>query len=313
MTPKMRARRRQAYKLRRLLRIWAVAVVVVLLGAACASGADTGVEASDTATAPVSDTLGESEVEHPLDVGCHSHDRGVTFHDLDGVVCEPSPQEAEDAKYDDMTVIDANDLLPAERGDPPPPLPHQGGEFFAPLPEITPGVQAWSDWCYFDARDEGVWVHAGTCIQRLSSAAWALNEWGADEACVLDQYTQYMYSYGGAVQGGAETGALEAGQRHGWHRCATFLDPDPDDGETQQQRCESLIERARAADPPLAHIDRYDGYDCADMVARVWPDSEDPARDQPCYATSALGWMWLEMAYGTDAEENEAKGTVFFC
>ena len=34
---------------------------------------------------------------------------------------------------------------------------------------------------------------------------------------------------------------------------------------------------------------------------------------QPCYATAALAWIWLEMAYGVNAEQNEAKGTVFFC
>ena len=96
-------------------------------------------------------------------------------------------------------------------------------------------------------------------------------------------------------------------------RCATFLDPDPDDGETQQQRCESLLERAGAADPPLAHIDLFDEYDCAAMVERVWPDPPDPARDKACFATADLGWMWLEKADGGDSEQHEAKGTVFFC
>ena len=157
---------------------------------------------------------------------------------------------------------------------------------------------AWSDWCFFDAPRTR-YTDAYQCSSSLSSFSWALTHLGADEACVLDQYTKLIEALGeirGSDVDGSKTAAAE--DAYGWHNCATIIDPDPTDGRSLAAKCETL--------PVVkAGIDLLYGG-CAE-----WADKKMAIRDLTpnCSASTVLLFAWMNSHHGDDS----MRGARFDC
>jgi len=78
-------------------------------------------------------------------------------------------------------------------------------------PRWTRDVARWTSWCFDQPR--------GNCTWLLHEMKWALDYLGAHPWCVLDQYQDRADAYGAGARG---TGVKN---RHGWHNCATVIDP----------------------------------------------------------------------------------------
>ncbi len=166
-----------------------------------------------------------------------------------------------------------------------------GEKIEAPLPPATPGVIAWSDWCFFDAPSTG--LGARQCSASMSSFAFALSHLGADEACVLDQYTKLINALAD-IDGGDITAQTYAAQdAYGWHRCASVIDPDPTDGRTLTEKCEALP--AAKAD-----IDLLFGS-CAEWAGQRM---EMLAATPNCSASTSLLFAWMNTHHGDEATMN---------
>ena len=166
-----------------------------------------------------------------------------------------------------------------------------GEKIEAVLPPATPGVIAWSDWCFFDAPSAG--LGARQCSASMSSFAFALSHLGADEACVLDQYTKLINALAD-IDGGditAQTNAAE--DAHGWHNCATIIDPHPGDGRTLTEKCEALPE-------VRSLIDQIYG-DCAEWAEQRM---EMLAATPNCSSSTVLGIWWMNTHHGDESTMN---------
>ena len=210
---------------------------------------------------------------------------------------------------------DAPVAQPAEPGDPVVEgsiIPHRRGEMpahglpgedmstgeriEAVLPPATPGVIAWSDWCFFDAPRTG--LGAWQCSMSLSSFAFALSHLGADEACVLDQYTKLITALADIEGGDVTAQANAAEDAYGWHNCATIINPDPTDGRSLTEKCEAL---------PAVRESRSALYgSCAE-----WADEYLAIRDSTpnCSANTGLARAWIRTHHG----EETLTGAVFDC
>ena len=211
---------------------------------------------------------------------------------------------------------DAPVARPAEPGDPVVEgsiIPHRRGEMpahglpgedmstgeriEAVLPPATPGVIAWSDWCFFDAPRTG--LGAWQCSMSLSSFAFALSHLGADEACVLDQYTKLIAALADIDDRGDITAQADAAEdAYGWHNCATIINPDPGDGRSLAAKCEAL--------PEVSEYVAGFYNSCAE-----WADEYLAIRRYTpnCSANTGLAIMWIETHYG----EETLTGAVFDC
>ena len=205
---------------------------------------------------------------------------------------------------------------PAEPGDPVIEgsiIPHRRGEMpahglagvdtssgeriEAPLPPETPAVVAWSDWCFFDGPDT-ILTGASQCSASMSSFAFALSHLGADEACVLDQYTKLINALAD-VEGGDITAQTYAAQdAYGWHRCASVIDPDPTDGRTLTEKCEAL---------PAVSESRSALYGSCAEWAEV--EMSISASTPICSASTSLLGAWMKTHHG----DKSTKGSRFDC
>ena len=252
--PRTRTRPHQTRTPRRLARtVAAAAAMLGLLATTCSSDAGTG-GADSPPAAPAAET---------------------TATDLTG-----------------SEVIAQGSIVPASRGEMP---AHglagvdtsSGERVEAVLPPETPGVVAWSDWCFFDGPDT-ILTGASQCSASMSSFAFALSHLGADEACVLDQHTKLINALAD-IEGGditAQTNAAE--DAYGWHRCASVIDPDPTDGRTLTEKCEALPDTK-------ADIDLLYGS-CAE-----WAESRPPTSTPICSASRSLLFAWMDTHHGDEA------------
>ena len=166
------------------------------------------------------------------------------------------------------------------------------------LPPATPGVVAWSDWCFFDGP-RTAYTGAYQCSASMSSFAWALTHLGADEVCVLDQYAKLIEGLGeirGNDADGSKSNAVE--DAYGWHNCATVVDPDPGDGRSLAEKCEALpgVRDSWAA--------LYGG--CAEWAELSL--SYSPGTPN-CSASTALLIAWLKAHHG----DASTRGARFDC
>ena len=203
---------------------------------------------------------------------------------------------------------------PAEPGDPVVEgsiIPHRRGEMpahglagvdtssgekiEAVLPPATPGVIAWSDWCFFDAPSTG--LGARQCSMSLSSFAFALSHLGADEACVLDQYTKLINALADIDGGDITAQANAAEDAYGWHNCASVIDPDPTDGRSLAEKCEAL---------PAVRESRSALYgSCAEWAEVQMSIS---ASTPICSASTALLFAWMKTHYGDKSTQDWLSG-----
>ena len=69
----------------------------------------------------------------------------------------------------------------------------------------------WTSWCFNQPR--------GNCTWLLHQMKWALDFLGAHPWCVLNEYQDRANAYGAGSRG------TRVMNRHGWHNCATVIDP----------------------------------------------------------------------------------------
>ena len=78
-------------------------------------------------------------------------------------------------------------------------------------PRWTRDVARWTSWCFDQPR--------GNCPWLLHEMKWALDFLGAHPWCVLNEYQDRADAYGAGARG------TSVKNRHGWHHCATVIDP----------------------------------------------------------------------------------------
>ncbi len=79
------------------------------------------------------------------------------------------------------------------------------------LPRWTSDVIRWTSWCFEQPR--------GNCTWLLYEMKWALDYLGAHPWCVLNEYQDRADAYGSGERG------KPVQNRHGWHNCASVIDP----------------------------------------------------------------------------------------
>ena len=199
--------------------------------------------------------------------------------------------------------VDSGSITPARRGEMPPNAISatdlsSGERVEGHLPPATPGVVAWSDWCFFDAP-RTPYTGAYQCSASMSSFSWALTHLEADEACVLDQYTKLIEALAeirGSDPDGSKTNAAE--DAYGWHNCATIINPDPADGRSLADKCEAL---------PEVRESRSALYgSCAE-----WAEAKMATRHHTpnCSANTMLAKAWIRTHHGDEA----LRGSRFDC
>jgi len=169
-------------------------------------------------------------------------------------------------------------------------------------PRWTRDVARWTSWCFDQPR--------GNCTWLLHEMKWALDFLGAHPWCVLNEYQDRAEAYGAGARG---TGVKN---RHGWHNCATVIDPLADgtppgrtndaglrlsDGTTLAEQCRIVLPagvqlearvRRRSEQP-----ERF-GSDC-DAWAE-WVQSRPSAEDwRDCDRSARLAEEWMEHHYAT--------------
>lgn len=169
-------------------------------------------------------------------------------------------------------------------------------------PRWTRDVARWTSWCFDQPR--------GNCTWLLHEMKWALDYLGAHPWCVLDEYQDRADAYGAGARG---TGVKN---RHGWHNCATVVDPPAGGtppgranhagpllsaGTTLAEQCRTVLPagvqlearvRRRSEQP-----ERF-GSDC-DAWAE-WVQSRPGAEDwRDCDRSARLAEEWMEHHYAT--------------
>ena len=223
----------------------------------------------------------------------------------------PAPSDAAPTEAGDDVSVDATgsetvssgSISPARRGEMPARAiggtdTSSGERVEGHLPPATPGVIAWSDWCFFDGPRTG-YTSAYQCSTSMSSFAWALTHLGADEACVLDQYTKLIEALGeirGSDVDGSKSNAVE--DAYGWHNCATVIDPDPGDGRSLAEKCEALPEVRDSRSALYGSCAEW-----AELLLSYSPGTPN------CSASTALLVAWLKTHYG----DASTRGARFDC
>ncbi len=169
------------------------------------------------------------------------------------------------------------------------------------IPRWTIDVVRWTSWCYNQP--------SGNCRWLLFEMKWALDYLGAHPWCVLNEYQDRVNAYT-ALQGGA--GPPDIPNRHGWHRCATVIDPLAKDAPSGSRTSDadlllsgtvSLAGQCRIVLPADIELetmtDRLSdeperfGSDC-DAWAD-WVQNRPRARDQrDCDRSARLAEEWME-------------------
>lgn len=169
-------------------------------------------------------------------------------------------------------------------------------------PRWTRDVARWTSWCFDQPR--------GNCTWLLHEMKWALDFLGAHPWCVLNEYQDRADAYGAGARG---TGVKN---RHGWHNCATVIDPLA--GDTRPGRTNdaglllsgdtTLAEQCRIVLPADIQLEarvrrrseqpeRF-GSDC-DAWAE-WVQTRPSAQDwRDCDRSARLAEEWMEHHYAT--------------
>ena len=231
--------------------------------------------------------------------GGHSHEGSLLDEECVASAGPHEPDTAHAAEDFDFTV-DPAELVPAAPGAMPPGMPSfdmlTGEPVANHMPAATPQLIAWSDWCFFGTGGDAPGSTPWACSQQLAHFAWALTpaEQGgiaADQSCVLEQERLYLQTM--ATAGSMPGEIIEA---HGWHRCASIIDPLPGDGRSMVDKCSALA----ASDPRVqAFLDTFYG-DCA-----AWADSQqfiiDTFGAPACSEAARLSVLWRQSVL-TDTE-----------
>ena len=119
-------------------------------------------------------------------------------------------------------------VLPADHIDADPEYP--GGE----TPRPTSALEQFAEDCLRAASGSERLFPSG-CANLLHEMTWPLDYLGAQESCVLGEYTLRYQQY-------ARSGDGPAAWPYGWHNCATVINPDPSDTTSGlEQRCEAVL------------------------------------------------------------------------
>lgn len=169
-------------------------------------------------------------------------------------------------------------------------------------PRWTSDVARWTSWCFDQPR--------GNCTWLLFEMKWALDYLGAHPWCVLNEYQDRADAYGAGRRGNAVRNG------HGWHNCATVIDPlarDAAPGRTNDaglllSDTVSLAEQCRVVLPPDVELEtrtrRFSeeperfGNDC-DAWAQ-WVRERPKAWDwRDCDRSARIAEEWMEHHHAT--------------
>ena len=173
---------------------------------------------------------------------------------------------------------------------------YPGGELARP----TEGTLGFSRWC--------VGVSAGgafteyECGHALHEMVWALDYLGADEDCVLEQYTKRFRRFD-------EDGSDSAVSPFRWQNCASAVNPDPGDTtSTLGERCLAVLppdvvleERNRVVitfdDDGTEHAEAFVGR--SGVTCEQWEASLALAgiSTSVCAMVSAVATQWMQHHY----------------
>lgn len=169
-------------------------------------------------------------------------------------------------------------------------------------PRWTSDVARWTSWCFDQPR--------GNCTWLLYEMKWALDYLGAHPWCVLNEYQDRADAYGAGRRGNTVRNS------HGWHNCATVIDPlaqDAAPGRTNDAGLllsdgVSLAEQCRIVLPPDVELEtrvrRFSeeperfGSDC-DAWAQ-WVQGRAKAWDwRDCDRSARIAEEWMEHHHAT--------------
>ena len=171
-------------------------------------------------------------------------------------------------------------------------------------PRWTSDVARWTSWC-FDQP-------SGNCTWLLFEMKWALDFLGAHPWCVLNEYQDRVNAYTAGRSSAYGT------NNHGWHNCATVIDPlakpTPTEPRTNDARLllsntVSLAEQCRImlpADIQLetrtrlfsAEPEQRFGSDCDAWTE--WVQSRPKGRNKrDCDRSARLAEEWMEHHHAT--------------
>ena len=167
------------------------------------------------------------------------------------------------------------------------------------IPRWTTDIVRWVSWCHNQP--------SGNCGWLLFEMKWALDYLGAHPWCVLNEYQDRVDAY---TAGQSGVGVMD---RHGWHNCATVIDPLADGTPEGLRRNDaglllsdtvSLAEQCRIVLPPDVRLetgarlfsdepDQRFGSDC-DAWAQ-WVLNRPKGRDRRnCDRSARLAEEWME-------------------
>ncbi len=181
-------------------------------------------------------------------------------------------------------------------------------------PRPTEDVARWTSWC----RNR---LGPQLCAQMLFKMKWSLDFLGAHPWCVLNEYADKAGVYALPQQAPRDINDL-----HGWHKCATVIDPvvgTPDPGRSNDAGLLlshsgiSLAERCRRvlpADVELESTTRRQseqvqrfGSDCEAWAAWVPTRRGGASGFRVCDSSARLAEEWMEHHY--DIPERYASVT----
>jgi len=171
------------------------------------------------------------------------------------------------------------------------------------LPRWTTEMIDWASWCYEQPR--------GNCTWLLYEMKWALDYLGAHPWCVLNEYQDRADAYGAGARG------KQVQNRHGWHNCASVIDPlatDPPAGRFNDSGLllsdtTSLAEQCRIVLPADVELETLTslfgdqpsqsfGSDC-DAWA-IWVENRPKGRERrDCDRSARLAEEWMEHHHAT--------------
>ena len=169
---------------------------------------------------------------------------------------------------------------------------YPGGE----LPRPTEGTLGFSRWCV-DVSAGGAFTEY-ECGHALHEMVWALDYLGADEDCVLDQYTKRFRRFD-------EDGSDAAVSPFRWQNCASAVNPDPGDTtSTLGERCLAVLPpdvvlqgnnwlEITFDDDGTEHIEAFVGL--SGITCEEWEVSLDLTT--VCAMVSALATEWMQHHY----------------
>ncbi len=170
------------------------------------------------------------------------------------------------------------------------------------IPRWTSDVARWTSWCFDQPR--------GNCTWLLFLMKWALDYLGAHPWCVLNEYQDRADAYAAGLRGAT------AKNRHGWHNCATVIDPlvtDTPAGRTNDaglllSDTMTLAERCRTVLPADVELETRTGWphieperfgnDCD--AWSEWVAQEDYGMGtEGCWPSAQLAEEWMEHHHAT--------------